>query len=249
MKRIIAIVMLAAASQAADVVLGRLSELSWTGTGVNKVAAWGSADVLDGLVAWWKLDGADGIYTPDSINAYTGTVVNSASFVPGKVNNAILLNGTSQRVDTGFDLQLANFSVSVWFNRDPYGTRFYDRIVDKNYETGFVISRKSEYANIWGVYFMDVPAASPITVTLVDGQWHNIIVVRSGTLLTVYGDGGAVTKSGLVSSAPLDSSTLSIGWSSVEHGYNYFKGKIDDVRIYNRALSSDEVNTIYNRFR
>lgn len=44
MKRIIAIVMLAAASQAADVVLGRLSELSWTGTGVNKTAAWGQTN-------------------------------------------------------------------------------------------------------------------------------------------------------------------------------------------------------------
>ena len=70
-------------------------------------------------------------------------------------------------------------------------------------------------------------------VTLADGSWHYITVTRSGSTVTVIGDGGAVSNSATRGSTALSSDVLNIGWSNVTDNYNSFNGQIDEVRISN----------------
>jgi hypothetical protein len=229
------------------------SDLTWVGSGTEFYSAWGaeaSFDVLTDIIAWWKLDEAsEAAHTLDSAGSATGTVANSASFIAGRVDNAISLNGTSQYVSTTFTQQLSDFSATAWFFSDTDATRNYDRIIDKNYISGFVLCRAGNASNKWSAYFIDEAVAHPLTVTLNDGAWHHLALVRSGTTLTLYGDGGAVSASRTVSAGAISDYPLVIGWSEPQYGYNYFKGAIDDVRIYSRALSSNEVATIYNLYK
>lgn len=86
-----------------------------------------------------------------------------------------------------------------------------------------------------------------IFVTLTDGIWHHICSVRSGTTHFIYGDGGAVSTSNTVSNTALSTASIKIGDSTALDAS--FMGNIDEVRIYNRALSPTEITALYNAGR
>jgi hypothetical protein len=118
----------------------------------------------------------------------------------------------------------------------------FDRIVDKNYPTGFWLGRNNTTANSWGGGVEEALGPYGIYVTLPDGVWHQICSIRSGTTHTIVGDGGLVSTSNIVSSAAIDTTALEMGATG---GLGEFGGAIDDVRIYNRALSTQEVALLY----
>jgi len=85
----------------------------------------------------------------------------------------------------------------------------------------------------WGYNF--IPGSGP-TATL--NQWNHIACVMNGTSVTLYMNG--VPVSGTLSAMPtVQSSNLTIGYSNL--GGTYFNGKMDEVRIYNKALSQSEI--------
>jgi hypothetical protein len=80
-----------------------------------------------------------------------------------------------------------------------------------------------------------------------DANWHHLAIVYSSSGITAYIDGvaGAVT-SGNTSNFSPDSRANQIGHNTEDSGGSrYFNGLIDDVRIYNRALSATEVKLLY----
>jgi len=90
-------------------------------------------------------------------------------------------------------------------------------------------------------YLIDIP--TPMS----DNQWHNIIVTRDdvGKVVKLYLDGNYINSliyTGTVSSSD---NPLRIGLSAYNNGTYPFNGLIDDVRIYNRALSSQEATTLH----
>ena len=79
-----------------------------------------------------------------------------------------------------------------------------------------------------------------------DGQWHLITVTRSGTNAVIYVDGvedGSDTLAGGLDWDFPNNNPWSIGEGS---GFSSAEGLIDDVRVYNRALSASEVKSLYN---
>ena len=84
---------------------------------------------------------------------------------------------------------------------------------------------------------------------LTTGTWHHIVATRAGSNITLYtnaavkdtgSDGGALNFQGcilLIGTDPDSGCTGSLG--------NYLDGTVDDVRIYNRALSKDEISRLY----
>ena len=80
-------------------------------------------------------------------------------------------------------------------------------------------------------------------------QWHHVVATVSGTTGKVYLD-GSLDGTGDVGSIPQNALDIFIGRShpyGADAGENqYFHGLIDDVRIYNRALSASEVQDLYN---
>ena len=78
-------------------------------------------------------------------------------------------------------------------------------------------------------------------------RWYHIVGVRDGNIITIYVDGvaGATTDTvGILTSE--DVNTWSIGRLSDDPSYHrYFNGLIDEVRVYNRALSAEEIGELY----
>jgi hypothetical protein len=203
--------------------------------GVNWVAMAPPVNVppTNGLVAYWKFDDGSGASAIDSSgNAYTGTLVGGSGWTSGYYNGALSFNGSTNYVTTGFTMALRDFTVCAWFNSSSNTGGA--RIVDKSYPGGFWMGHETTgAANQWGGGVEEGSPPYGIYVTLTNGSWHQLCSVRQGTTHTIYGDGGAVSTSNAVSSAPLDSTTLEIaGFSG---GSGLLSGTVDDVRIYNRA--------------
>ncbi len=73
------------------------------------------------------------------------------------------------------------------------------------------------------------------------GTWHHFAETFDGTTMSLYIDGGLVTSKTSASPSTGTSGSFSIGLANA-----VLNGSIDDVRIYNRALSATEIQTMYN---
>lgn len=200
-----------------------------------------SADITTGLAAWWKLDDGSGTTGVDSVGGKNITFTPAPTWIiTGPRGGAITLNGT-QTGPTTYNTALGDFSVCLWFNSSVNTNSI--RIVDKVFNTGMWIGHETAgAANQWGGGVIE---GSPfgIFITLVNGSWHHICSIRSGTTHFIYGDGGAVLTSNTVSGSALSASNFIVG--STEGGGSQFTGSIDDIRIYTRALSAADVNELY----
>ncbi len=203
------------------------------------------------LVAHWKLDGdAD-----DSVGVNHG-VVHGAQFTDGVLGDALVFDGIDDYVlgsTSPFDFADTTFTVSAWFKKSDAE---YGMIVSEGgknagwflavYPTGQikVLLKKS---NSYDAY------TAMTTNAYTDGQWHHVAAVittdtsgSSGNNADIYVDGNLV---GVIHNKIGPYSPSTTGWTigTREAGYNYFfKGIIDDVRIYNKALSADEIAGIYS---
>ena len=74
--------------------------------------------------------------------------------------------------------------------------------------------------------------------------WTHLTLTYNGSALTLYQNGVAVATSNVSGTLSSDTETLQIGGSQFGE---YFKGLIDEVRVYSRALSDSEIQTIYQQ--
>ena len=84
------------------------------------------------------------------------------------------------------------------------------------------------------------------TTAVNDGNWHNALFTYDGSYLRVYRDGVIdATPLLYVGSINTDALALELGY----YGLGFFNGSIDEVRIYNRALSAAEIKRYFERTR
>jgi hypothetical protein len=167
----------------------------------------------------------------------------------------LTLSGTNYRdVPSTSSLQLSRFSVGTWFmtSRDYSSTSY---IVNKGGIGTETTGRNMNYG-IWMTsteriqagfetstgpnYFATSPASYR------DGKWHYAVVTYDGSTVRLYVDG--VQVSSLSTSANPDNTgtrPVRIGANSLTLN-GYFTGNVDEVRIWNRALSSTEIANAYN---
>jgi hypothetical protein len=169
-----------------------------------------------------------------------GTLVNGAVYNSITIRN-IAFDGVNDMVQTSYGGTLNDFTVITWF-RSIGGTRNYNRVVDKNYETGMWIGRNSNVVSSWGGGVMETVAPFGRFITLADSAWHMIVSRREGNLHTILGDGITNKVSGIVSTAALSSDVFTFGnFIGTNPNASPLIGGIGQILIYDRALSDDEI--------
>ncbi|UCD50165.1 MAG: discoidin domain-containing protein [Phycisphaerales bacterium] len=209
---------------------------------------------MEGLVAYWPLDGD----ASDAAGGHDGTISGTPDFVSGYDGQALDLASaatTPQYVNVAYsdDFALNSFTVAAWINvkdldalRAIVGTRF-----NADYTFDFKVSSTYVHGDIgdgaaWLSTALDIDAAHGGVISI--GDWHHIaytIDAASGTAgICLDGVLGATVT--FVGTPLLMSPTqeLRIGNCS---GTEYMNGLIDEVRIYNRALSPAEVAGLVGR--
>ncbi len=206
----------------------------------------------DALVGYWKFDDGSGTTTQDSSgNSNTATLVDGPIWTSGKINGAISYDGTDDYVDCGTNSSLnltGSLTIIAWINPKSFGQNGWGRIVDKgDTSAGYSFFVDEDVQSIAYVTYGGEVANSNSNVISLD-TWQHVAAVynESSSSVTFYVDGQEAGSSSY-STSPLDSSNdpLVIGI----RGYDLnraFDGIIDDVRVYNRALSAIEVLQLYN---
>lgn len=186
--------------------------------------------------------GSGTIWTDLSGNGNNGTLINGVGY-SNIGEGSLVFDGINDKVQTNYGPQFSDYTVCVWFKDD--GVNSYGRLVDKAYTGGFWMGRNSVTANSWGGGIKETSGLYGIFLNLTDGNWNYLVSERQGTTHALYGNGVANTISNTVSSTALDNTTIAIGGWSVS-GTQWFKGNIAVVKIYNRALSTAEIQRFYD---
>ncbi len=232
------------------------NEICRQGACVNRLA--------EGLLGYWKLDEMVGTVADDSAGLNDGTLTGPIWAV-GQVNGALEFDGSNDKVDLGTDTSLdlgqagKSFTIAAWVK--PETTSGYRAFVAKDSYT------TNGRRNYWfgknidnlGIYFgANNPTGSGMPYyfwTTDDGltlnAWNHVVVVwdRTANEVILYINNVRKSWRSDSSGAPYDipvatGTHTTIGMSGDISLYP-FDGSLDEVRIYNRALSASEINSLY----
>ena len=215
----------------------------------NSAAAGGSCttDTLQILgdtscVAYYKMSDA----TDESGN-FDGTPTSVNFNVAGKFGNAAVFNGSSSVITGTAPSVGSSFCVSMWIKPSAYGEKnFYNLWVDssnlfqiglnENSNGSLKVSQKN--GNTWYVFNT---SATPISSL---NSWYHIVVNRSSSDLKIYVNDSFIESADNYYNPSSAYGTFNIGSGKSTSNNSFFNGSIDQVRIFNKTLSSTEVTTL-----
>lgn len=169
--------------------------------------------------------------------------------IGGFPNKALKLDGSTflyctVPADTVSKIAGGDFSLGIMFNT-TYQTggmeaRFDMAGMGDPFNKGFFLSLNNSRGRIFlgdhGYY--DTPDS------LCDGKWHFLMATRSSGKVTLYLDGKGSDSGAYVGTIPPGTNTFIAGRHGTKN-LTYFKGEIDELFLYSRALTSTEVNFLY----
>jgi hypothetical protein len=227
-----------------------------------------SADCPDGMIAYWKFDEGSGIVAYDSFDGNDGTIYGGAAYVNGISGKALEFDGSEDYISMGDVLDnvfigtAAVFTVSSWIK--PDSVTDYQRIVSKYEDTGSVccgehnrqwfISLHNQQLFLRAYENLDLPGniveyrTNDNVVSV--GNWYYVVFIFDigNDIFKIYVNGvekaGSFPSQSTIIDIADGSAPLEIGAACTGKGH-LFNGLIDEVAIYNRALSADEISSHY----
>jgi len=213
----------------------------------------GSTLPTNGLVAYYPFNGNA---NDESGNGNNGTV-NGATMTAdrkGNVNKAYSFDGSNSIV-LNQPFLTGVFSLSIWvkitdLQPGVWGAIFSNGILH-GYGNGFNAWLSNKNENIYFNKFPNGTSTGPSkAVNINDNLFHNFIFVWDG--LTGLSSAKIYHNGSLLATGEVTSTTINSTWNltfgfSKDSGLNfYFKGMLDDIRLYNRALTETEIQQLYN---
>lgn len=130
----------------------------------------------------------------------------------------------------------STMTMSAWVKPSSLPGSTHQRLINKNSTTGYMLNIYSTYAE---VYFGGQNVTGP---TLTAGEWVHLVAIAGNGRVKIYKNGTQTTDTALTGTIDGGSSILALASNSSPG--SYFGGNMDDVRVYNRALSPDEVKQL-----
>ncbi|HEU6449022.1 MAG TPA: S8 family serine peptidase [Verrucomicrobiae bacterium] len=224
---------------------------------------------LSGMVAWWRAEKN----ALDSVGTYDGMLTNGAAFTNGEVGSAFYLtnvpNPTATHFSNGQGPEVVvpynscwnfgsnDFTIELWANfkivprsfGNPYGYPYDGIFISDDQGSGgnkkwwFALDDGKLDFHINGPtinggagVFLIQQSFTPQT-----NVWYHFAVTRNGNLYTIFTNGVAIGSQSDANVIPDPAVPLEIGGGDSF----YFNGSLDEVAIYRRALSSNEIAYIY----
>ena len=204
------------------------------------------------FIAYYKFDEASGTAVKDSSDSGNNAQLNGgAIWAAGKSGNAVSLDGTSGYVSlpSGILSNINATTISAWVKLDTVSewARIFDFGTGTN-EYMFLAPQcngNMRFAITTNGNSNEEQINAPVPA---QGSWKHIAVTLSGNTGVLYVDGIEVARNGNMTLKPsgLGNSTQNYVGKSQFNGDAYLDGSIDDFRIYNKALSADEVKKLYD---
>lgn len=215
-----------------------------------KITVNDATTVSEGLVGYWKFDEASWSQSAD-FSGYnnTATLSNADCWTESINGYAVNLDGASDLVNCSADSSLnltGSLTISAWIKPESFGKTGWPRIVDKGSRSrGFsIFLDQKNYSLNYVIYGGNIASSPANAISL--NKWQHIAVVydQQAGKVSFYVNGNLVGSSAYAV-PPLDSSGspmyLGIRGYDKKRG---FDGSIDEVRIYNRPLTGQEIELL-----
>jgi hypothetical protein len=203
-----------------------------------------------GLVAAYSFDQGTGTTVPDaSGNGNTGTLSNTSWSPSGKYGGALSFNGTSSLVsiDDSSGLHLSGgMTLEAWVNASLLTNKkartvlIKENAPDLQYALYANTDTNLPSGNIFTTAEFDTRGTATVSVN----TWTFLAATYDGSSLSLYVNGTLVSTKPVIGSMSPSTGKLRIGGNTIWN--EWFKGLIDEVRIYNRALSVAEIQADMN---
>jgi hypothetical protein len=212
------------------------------------------SDLARGLYAHWPLDETSGTVAPDVTGSNPGVLVDGPEWQPdgGRIDGALSFDGIDDRVAIeAFDVpSTSGLTLAAWVRPDDLGGS--PRILSKATGT-------AEQDHDW-MMSLHPPStlrfrlkAGGTTSTLVapddllsTGTWSHTACTYDGTAMRIYVDGilvATAAKSGTLDQTP--TTAVALGNQPTGAGEESLSGRLDDVRLYDRAVDPAEVLSMF----
>ena len=212
-----------------------------------------SDDVTYGLVGHWKMDEATSTVAYDSSgNSANGTLTSSPIRATStcKIAGCLVFSNNYVSVSAAPSISSAG-TLSAWTSVSSWGTG-YDSVIFKGPGVSWAsidygIFRNSSASQFLGTIndgTNNMSGSGPKSSTITLGQWYHLVFTWNGTVSKFYTNGIETGSYNWTYSAGARSQNMALG-KEVGGSVYPLNGSIDDVRIYNRALSADEIKQIY----
>ena len=220
----------------------------------NKI---GLDDLKDyGIVSWWRFEDD----AKDEVGENDGTLQGSISFIDGKYGKAGNFDGSGDYISVADNSSLKfgtnDFSYAFWFNlKSGYVVSANNQIQlfgkrkggQGNYETQINFNQNGKISTYIATPQINLLSTTEISIE----NWHHIAIVKDNVNVYIYVnnllEGTISTTANVDSDNPLVFGGETEFYNSGGNGGNpeSFTGQIDEVMIFNRALTTEQVKAIY----
>jgi len=234
-------------------------------SGVTTLAAPQNNSVTNGLIGLWTFDGRDtsngGFLDRSSAGTHPAymslTMSTSTAYAPGRIGQGMKFDGVDDYMQVpnsaDFDFGSNNFTISWWEYRtgNDNGSISINRRIAVGDFSPFLLGYSNGGADLL-IYMSSAlgswdVANGEILGPVALNEWVHYIVKRSGTTFTTYANGVQTNtwESALaLANAGGTDPDYDLTFGSYQNIY-FFKGTLDDVRIYNRAVTTAEISQMY----
>lgn len=206
-----------------------------------------------GLVGWWPGDG----FTYDIVNGNNGALINSATYNSGMVDQSFSFDGIDDYVSIPdnplWTLGDEDFTIDLWayFNSIPFRAPLVDHNEGGGETNKWVfwydeMGHREPYGPALR-FHINSPSMGPLDPVTFPwlpniGEWYHLGITRDGDDYTLFINGQAVITE--TDNHTIPDAVVNLSFGQSEWSY-FFDGMIDEIELFNRALTSSEMKSIF----
>jgi uncharacterized repeat protein (TIGR03803 family) len=189
-----------------------------------------------GLVNWWRGENSGS----DSAGANTAFLSNGVAFATGEVGRAFSFDGIDDVLGVNASAIAPPWSAEFWVNRQA--TTNDSAVLIGDNATALKLEQypniKKVGYTIWGVRDYNFTNSTPLPI----GTWTHLVLVGSTTNIQLYINGAFVDSINTNWTLPRGT----IGYDVARGNKKQLKGLLDEISLYNRLLTTNEIQSLYN---
>ena len=224
----------------------KVAAVNSSGTGTLSSEKIYITNLWDGMVAHYSFNG-----NANNVKAnYNGTV-SGATMSTGRGNDnntAYSFDGVDDYIDFGSGILSGNgsFTIVVSINSTTTSSRILQQRDDQGFNGQYMLDILDNGSIKFNTYYNGFKWNVTSSSALNDGSWHHLAFVQKDNGGQMYLNGILEQTDNTGGKVNLTSSLKTYIGGDLRNYNSYYSGKVDDLRIYSRALSVSEIQTLHN---
>jgi hypothetical protein len=204
------------------------------------------ASLKNGLVAYYPLNGNVEDVSGNGKNGIPNGILQPTVDRNNKSNSACYFNSSEFTSNINSSNFNQDFTISMWVQLEEFTNQYAKLIWGQNFITLEFLRDVSPRVLTFFLYNPNVGQIGRIEAVVDFTAWNHIVISNSGGYSSLYLNGSFIIKSQLPRPAIGVGNSNFLKFGNALNDSNNFKGKMDEIRIYNRALTQEEITYLAN---